>query len=224
MAIFKKLLPHFFASLLVIGFWLLETLVDNYAWSPTDNELERITKALTTIFIFKTIFWLTITNSVIFIVQQLRQSSYKTVCLTGILIIPFYILGSNYTDKRCAYPYFVVFTNQSVVEWSITTPILKAGYQIGPILTKNILDKKMPYRVYAIGGLADINYKPSAKALEHILLDTSEDETYRAESFVTLESFKTIESNNILKNFKVSAKDSIDTKVINLVKAWSINK
>ncbi len=224
MTLVKKLLPYFIASILVIGFWLFETAVDNYAWSPTKEELAQITKALTTIFFFKSIFWLTIINAAIFIVQQLGKSRYKTVFLTVILNIAFYIQGSQLINKHCAYPYYVVFINQSVVEWGLHEPIKKAGYQIGPILTKNILDKKMPLRLYAIGGLADINYEPSAKTLQHILFDTSEHADFRAESFVTLESFKSTEANSILTNFKAHAKDSVDKNILDIVKAWSRSK
>jgi hypothetical protein len=216
MAIFKKLLPYFLASFLVIGFWLVETSVDNYAWSPTGDELMRITKALKTIFILKTIFWLTITNSVIFIVQQLRQKNYKIVSLTVMLSITFFLLGRPYIAKCCAYPYFIVFTNQSVVEWSLQKPINEAGYYIGPILTEKILDKQLNLRRYAIGGLVNIGYKPATNTLNKILLDKTEPDEIRADAYSALAEFDTKASRQAILNFKAQAKDTVDRNVVEL--------
>jgi len=106
----------------------------------------------------------------------------------------------------------------------ITRPILEAGYNIGPILTEEIVNKEMKYRRYAIGGLEKIKYKPATETLKRILLDKTENEVFRADAFETLHSFDTEETRKILNDFRSQATDTLDKKVIELGDYFIKNK
>ena len=96
-------------------------------------------------------------------------------------------------------------------------PILDAGYIIGPYILKDIVDKKMEYRRYAISGLGKIKYTPATSVIEKILNDKSEKLYYRGDAYETLVKFDTKESNEIIKNFRFQANDSLDKDVVKYV-------
>jgi len=170
----KRILPYFLTSIFVVGLWWLLTGTDNYAWNPKGKELLMLDIALISIFYYKTLFWLVVANSTVFIIRQLISKNYKTTTIAFAVTSVFYFFVGQIVDKKCAFHYYSVFHNQSVSEEYIDRPILEAGYQIGPILTENVADKEMKYRRYAIGGLEKIKYKPATTKLTKILLDKSE--------------------------------------------------
>ena len=106
--------------------------------------------------------------------------------------------------------------NQSVSEEYLQDPIKEAGYHIGPILTDKIKDKNMKLRRYAISGLDDIKYKPATETLREILFDTTEADYVRADAFVVLTRFNSATATKVLSDFKLSARDTIDSKVVEL--------
>lgn len=212
----KKILPYILTSLLVIGFWKLWTWTDNYAFSPQGKDLLMLDSALTSIFIYKTIFWLVIANLTVLTFQRLRVKNYKVAGIIFSLTVAFYFAAGHYVNKKCAFHYYSVFINQSTMEEQLTRPILEAGYQIGPIITENIADKEMKYRRYAIGGLEKIKYIPATPTLTKILLDKTEIDVFRADAYQALTTFDTEETRKILMDFKNQATDSADKKVVEL--------
>jgi hypothetical protein len=221
---FKKILPNFLTSIFVVGLWWLLTWTDNYSWNPKGKEVLMLEIALTSIFYFKTLFWLVVANLIVFAIRQLIRKNYKTTTIATLLIAIFYFAVGEIVDKKCAFHYYSVFHNQSVTEGYIQEPILNAGYQIGPILTDNIVDKEMKYRRYAIGGLEKLKYKPATTTLTKILLDKSEIDFYRAEAYHALKTFNTEVTRKILMDFKNEATDSTDKKVIELGEVFIKNK
>ncbi len=151
--VIKKTLPYFLASLFVIGLWWLFTRTENYAWNPKGKEPLMLEIALISILYYKTPFWLVIVNLTVFISQQLIKKNYRTAGITFSATTLFYFVVGQIVEKQCAYHYYSVFQNQSVSEEYIDRPLLEAGYHIGPIVTKNISNKEMKLRRYAIGGL-----------------------------------------------------------------------
>lgn len=212
----KKILPYFLTSIFVIGIWWILTAIDNYAWNPKGKETLMLEIALTSIFYYKTIFWLVIANVTVFAFRQLLRKNYKATAIITLLTIIFYCTVAQIVDKKCAFHYYSVFHNQSVTEEYIQEPILNAGYQIGPILTENIADREMKYRRYAINGLEKLKYKPATPTLTKILLDKSEIDVFRAEAYQALTTFNTEETRKILMDFKNQVNDSTDKKVIEL--------
>lgn len=212
----KKILPYILTSLLVIGFWKLWTWTDNYAFSPKGKELLMLDIALTSIFIYKSIFWLVIANLTVLTIQKLRVRKYKFAVTIFSLTLIFYFIAGHYVNKNCAFHYYSVFINQSTMEEQLTRPILEAGYQIGPILTEKIADKEMKYRRYAICGLEKIKYKPATPALTKILFDKSEADFFRADAYQALTTFDTEETRKIVIDFENQATDSTDKKVVEL--------
>ena len=211
----KKILPFFLTSILVIGFWKLWTGTDNYAWNPIGKQLLMLDIALTSIFIYKTIFWLILANLIVFAIKLLIKKRFKMAGLISVLTILIYFIAGHYIDRKCAFHYYSVFHNQSVAEGFIDRPIKEAGYQIGPILTEKIIDKEMKYRIYAIGGLKEIKYKPATSALARILIDSTEHIEIRADAYEVLSFFDTDETRKILNDYREQS-DSIDKKVIEL--------
>ncbi|MFV1883351.1 MAG: hypothetical protein ACMZ7B_02530 [Balneola sp.] len=212
----KKILPYLITSLLVIGFWKMWTWTDNYAWNPEGKELLMLDIALTSIFFYKTIFWLVTANLVVFGLLQLRKKKFKTAGVVLALTLTYHFAVGQVVDKKCAFHYYSVFHNQSVAEGYIIRPLEEAGYEIGPILTEKIEEKDMKYRRYAILGLQKIDYQPATELMGKLLFDTSELEVYRADAYETLKTFDNEKSNQLLNDFRKQAKDSTENKVVEL--------
>lgn len=213
---FKKTLPYLIISLLVIGFWKLWTLPENYAWHPKGKELLVLDIALTSIFFYKTIFWLVTANLTVFGFLQLKKKKFKTAGVVIALTLAYHLTVGQVIDKKCAFYYYSVFQNQSVAERYLVEPITEAGPEIGPILTEKIQDKEMKYRVYAMLGLQKLNYKPATETMTSILLDSSESIVYRANAYEFLQTIKTDKSRKVLKKYQANAKDSVKQEVIRL--------
>ena len=212
----KKILPYLITSLLVIGFWKMWTWTDNYAWNPKGKELLMLDIALTSIFFYKTIFWLVTANLFVFGLLQLRKKNLKTSGIVVALTLTYHFTVGQVIDKKCAFHYYSVFHNQSVAEGYIVRPIEEAGHKIGPILTEKIKEKEMKYRRYAILGLHKIDYQPATELMGNILFDTSELEVFRADAYETLKTFDNQNGIKILAEFKTQAKDSVELKVVEL--------
>lgn len=204
------------ASLLVIGFWKMWTWTDNYAWNPEGKELLMLDIALTSIFFYKTFFWLVTANFLVFGLLQLRKRNFKTAVIIIALTLTYHLTIGQVIDKKCAFHYYSVFHNQSVAEGYIVRPIEEAGKEIGPILTEKIENKQMKFRRYAILGLQKIDYQPATDLMGQILFDKTEQEVYRADAYETLRTFDNEISNKLIREFKHQAKDSIENKVIEL--------
>lgn len=213
---FKKILPYLITSFLVIGLWKVLTWTDNYAWNPKGKELLMLDIALTSIFFYKTIFWLVTANLVVFGLLQLRKKKFKTAGIVIALTLTYHLSVGQVIDKKCAPYYYSVFQNQSVAEGYIVDPIEIAGYEIGPILTEKIENKEMKSRRYAILGLQKIDYEPATELMGKILFDTSELKIFRADAYETLKLFDNQKSNKLIDEFKSQARDSTDTKIIEL--------
>ena len=212
----KKILPYLITSLLVIGIWKLLTWTDNYAWNPKGKEPLMLDIALTSIFFYKTIFWLITANLTVFGLLQLKQKKFKTAGIVIALALTYHFTVGQIIDKKCAFHYYSVFHNQSVAEGYIVDPIEEAGYEIGPLLTEKIADKEMKYRRYAILGLQKIDYQPATELMGEILFDTSEFEVFRADAYETLRAFDNGQANKFLEEFRNQANDSAELKVIKL--------
>lgn len=212
----KKILPYLITSLLVIGFWKMWTWTDNYAWNPEGKELLMLDIALTSIFFYKTIFWLVTANFLVFGLLQLRKRNFKTAVIIIALTLTYHLTVGQVIDKKCAFHYYSVFHNQSVAEGYIVRPIEEAGYKIGPILTEKIKDKEMKSRRYAILGLQKIDYQPATDLMGQILFDNYELEVYRADAYETLKTFDNEISNKLIREFRHQAKDSTENKVVEL--------
>jgi len=220
----KKILPYLITSLLVIGFWKMWTWTDNYAWNPKGKELLILDIALTSIFFYKTLFWLVTVNLFVFGFLQLRKKNFKTAGAAIVLTLIYHFTVGQVIDKKCAFHYYPVFHNQSVAEGYIIRPIEEAGKEIGPILTEKIEEKQMKYRRYAILGLQKIDYQPATELMGNILFDTSELEVFRADAYETLKTFDNQNGIRLLAEFKTQAKDSVELKVVELGEYYYENR
>ena len=212
----NKILPYLITSLLVIGFWKMWTWTDNYAWSPKGKELLMLDIALTSIFFYKTIFWLVTANLLVFGLLQLRKRNFMTTGIVLALTLTYHLTFGQVIDKKCAFHYYSVFQNQSVAEGYIIRPIEEAGYQIGPILTEKIKDKEMESRVYAMLGLQNIAYEPATQTMTQILLDSSESVIYRANAYEFLRTVETDESKKLLEEYRTNVTASTEKEVVRL--------
>jgi hypothetical protein len=217
----KNLLPYVIASLLIIVFWRIITLTDNYAFNPKGKELLMLEIALTYIFLYKTIFWLLVGNLSVYTIKLFIKNNFKAARISGIMTIMIYLIIGQIVQKKCASDYYTVFMNQSTNEDLLEIPIKEAGYHIGPILTKNISDKGMRLRRYAIAGLGEIKYKPAIPELKKILYDRTELDYFRADALETLMLFHSKRSKKIIDEFKSQADNPLDKKVIDLYNLWT---
>ena len=173
--------------------------------------------ALTAIFIYKTMFWLLVSNLIVFTIKQTIRRNFRTARIFGIFTILFYLIIGQVIQIKCASDYYSVFMNQSTKEDLLERPIKEAGYHIGPLLTNDISDKEMKYRRYAIMGLAEIDYKPAIPTLKDILFDKTEMYYFRADALQTLMSFSTTESKTAVIEFKNQATDDVDKEILQMV-------
>jgi len=200
---------------LVIGFWKTQTWTGHYAWNPKGKELLMLDIALSSIFFYKTIFWLVTANLIVFGLLQLRKRKFKTTGILIVLTLTYHFTVGQQIDKKCAVHYYSVFQNQSVAEGLIARPIEKAGYAIGAILTEKLADKDMKYRRYAILGLQKINYQSATKLLGEILFDNSESEYFRRDAYEALKYFDNEKSNQLIRQFREQTKDFSENKRTN---------
>ncbi len=186
----KNLIPYLIISLIVLGYWKVMTVTDNYAWTPKGKEKFVLEFALTSIFIYKSLFWLLIVNLTLFgILSFLKQKNTIGISSICVSVILFITLG-NLINKNLANVYYIVFINQSVSEEYINRPIKEAGRPIGKIIVKNITDKQMKNRRYAIGALAEIKYKEAIPILQKIANDTTEIDYIREEAIEVINKLK----------------------------------
>ena len=192
------------------------TWTDNYAWNPKGKDLLMLDIALTSVFFYKTIFWLLTANLFVFGLLRLRKRKFKTAGLVFALTLTYHFTVGQIIDKKCAFHYYSVFHNQSVAEGYIVRPIEEAGYQIGPILMEVIEYKEMKFRRYAILGLQKIDYQPATELMGNILFDTSELKIFRADAYETLKAFDNENGKKLLVEFRNQAKDSTEMKIVEL--------
>lgn len=207
--IIVKIWPYLLASLLVIGFWMLRTSTDNYAWDPQGKETTMLDIALTFLFFHKALFWLVAANLLVLGLLQLTKKNYKTAGVVIVLTCTYYFTLARVIDQKCAFFYYMVFQNQSVSEEYMLRPIEEAGYAIGPLLTGNIADENMKHRRYAILGLQKINYEPATERLGVILFDPSEQDFYRQDAYEALKTFNNERAKKLIEEYENQV---IDTK------------
>lgn len=209
MKIFKSILPYLILTTLTIIWWRVETLISNYAWNPRGKEPLMLDISLTTIFIYKVMFWLIVGNVGLFaIISSLKQQRTRSAISATLTVIIFF-MGGQWVNKELAGAYFNVFRNQSVTEEYMEIPILKAGYHIGPELTIYIDNRSTDDRRYAISGLGKIKYEPATKTLERILLDATEPDYIRADALMSLKSIGTRDAKRIVGDFEKSGDKNV---------------
>lgn len=170
--------------------------------------------SLTTIFIYKVIFWLIVGNSALFAFMIYLKGKRKIALVSGSLALLVYFFGGHWVNKELAFSYFAVFRNQSVSEGFIERPILESGYYIGPELTEYIQEKSAEDRRYAISGIGKIRYEPATSTLASILFDLDEPDYIRADAFVALKTIGTKDSHAVITDFAKKG----DPNLMNLTK------
>lgn len=186
----KKSLPYLIISILVLIYWDVMTWVDDYGWNSTSQEKIALKIALRNIFICKITFWVLVANISLFGFLNLIRRKLKTGLIIVVLALIIVVFLAEIVNKITAKSYYVVFINQSVAEEYIERPITEAGYYIGEILVKNISDKQMKNRRYAISGLAEIGYRKAIPVLEKISNDTTEKDYIRKDAIETIDRLK----------------------------------
>ena len=202
MPIVKATLPYFILTSVTIVWWKFATLTDKYAWNPVGKELLMLDISLTTIFVYKVVFWLIVGNSALFAFIAYLKHKRKTSLLSGLLALLVYFFCGHWVNKELAFSYFAVFRNQSVSEEFIERPILESGYYIGPKLMEYIQEKSAEHRRYAISGLGKIKYEPATSTLTSILFDINEPDYIRADAFIALRSIGTKDTRELIAAFE----------------------
>jgi len=192
------------------------TLTDNYAWFPQRKERLILDFALFDIFVYKGLFWLLITNLIVFALIAFIKKKERTSLIAFTLTVVLYFVAGYVVDKSCASAYYRIFMNQSVSEEYITRPLLEGGYQVGYIVMENLPEKEMKNRRYAIGAIGELKFKPAIPILQQILSDKTELDVFRADAFEALQKIGTMQSKEIAEGFRKHATDSLDLNVIKL--------
>lgn len=186
----KALLPYFILSLVIIVFWKSTTRIDSYVWNPVGKEILLLELALTSIFVYKCLFWLLIGNLALFGILNLIKRHHKFGLIVLVIAVFLYSTIGKVVAEKTAGDYYIVFVNQSVSEEYIDQPIKDAGKSIGKIITNNIIDRNMKHRRYAISSLATINYKDAIETLEKIANDATEPDYIRNDAAETIIKLK----------------------------------
>ncbi len=172
MTIKPQTIMHLTITIIVVVWWFVVTDVSNYVWfgeSVIESDLSRI-------FWFKFILWSLFFNLLYSNLRMLFHQEWKyfLISLLGLILLFFPI--QFLVDKECAYNYYKVFSNQNVGEAWIERPIHHSGYEIGKFLEIAIQNKNYHYRLYAISGLAEIDFTDAIPTLTQIANDTTESE------------------------------------------------
>ena len=205
----RRILPYFILTILTIVWWKFATLTDKYAWNPAGKELLMLDISLTTIFVYKVVFWLIVSNSALFAFIAYLKHKRNTALVSGLLALLVYFFGGHWVNKELAFSYFAVFRNQSVSEEFIDRPILESGYYIGPELTQYIQEKSAEDRRYAISRLGKIKYEAAISTLTTILIDVNEPGYIRADAFVALRSIGTKDAYEVITDFERTGEQNI---------------
>jgi hypothetical protein len=201
-------------SVLTIISWRLSTLTDRYAWEPRGNDTQILNISLSTIFLFKVIFWLIVLNGALFAFISYVRGRKTISLLSGAVVVVICFFGGRLVNRELTSSYFSIFRNQSVPEEYIERPLVESGYEMGPRLVEYIQDESVKNRRYAISALGKIGYEPATPVLSTILFDLDEPDYIRAEAWQALRSFGTDETEKIIAEFDTKG----DTAVLNLVR------
>jgi HEAT repeat protein len=80
------------------------------------------------------------------------------------------------------------FYSQQAPEELLTKPLAGAGREIVPVVLRELPNKEMPRRRYAIQFLGEGKYRDALPALEAILDDESEQDYFRADALEAISS------------------------------------
>lgn len=78
------------------------------------------------------------------------------------------------------------FYNNDGPEDTLMDPLILAGDGVVPLVLKEVKNKKMPRRRYAIGFLGNGSYKEALPALETILQDSTEEDYFRGDALQSI--------------------------------------
>lgn len=71
-------------------------------------------------------------------------------------------------------------------EDTLMDPLILAGDRVVPLVLKEVKNKKMPRRRYAIGFVGNGSYKEALPALEAILQDSTEEDYFRGDALQSI--------------------------------------
>lgn len=111
------------------------------------------------------------------------------------IILNLFFLGPKIIDaanlRLFAYPEFVLnrfYTERDLAEDQLIDSLILAGPKVVPLLEREILNREIPRRRYAISALGHLGNNNSIPTLEHILQDKSEKEVFRADALEAIAS------------------------------------
>lgn len=78
------------------------------------------------------------------------------------------------------------FYNNKGAEDTLMDPLIIAGEKVVPLVLKEVKNKAMPRRRYAIGFLGNGSYREALPALETILQDVGEKDYFRADALISI--------------------------------------
>lgn len=87
-----------------------------------------------------------------------------------------------YRDPEDALKDFYAAKDQDRVEDQLTDPLILVGESVVPLILKELPNKEMRYRRYAISFLGNGRYKQALSSLEKILSDASENDYFRSDA------------------------------------------
>src|SRR5688572_17331367 len=100
MKILKTILPYLILTTIVIVWWKVATMTSNYAWNPKGKELLMLDISLTTIFVYKVVFWLTAGNVGLFAIISLLKGKRMSSTISAILTVLIYFVAEHWVDKE----------------------------------------------------------------------------------------------------------------------------
>lgn len=78
------------------------------------------------------------------------------------------------------------FYNNNGPEETLMDPLIVAGDKVMPLVMREVKNKEMPRRRYAIAFLGNGSYRDAIPVLENILRDTREEDYFRADALTSI--------------------------------------
>jgi hypothetical protein len=206
-------------NLAIFLFCKLLTDEGNYIWAKTDPN-RKLLISIASLDLMRIKYFIYANSINFFLLGIYFAYDYKKrlgliIAALGIVI---FFGGKKLFEAETIENYYIIFQNQNVPTDFILEPVKSAGKGIGPYLMKDVSNKRSPLRKYAIAGLGEIRFEPSAEAINNILHDLNEDPQIRGEAYLALLKMKTEKSLSYTRIFMASSHPAVDQEVIEYVR------
>jgi hypothetical protein len=121
-----------------------------------------------------------LTNLSVFLLRVLAAVAGLAI----LCVLIFFLIRASYPSPEAALAAF--YKGSPGFECNIADPLRNDGRRVVPLVLRDLPDKSMRYRRYAIGFLGEHRYVEALPVLERILADITEKDYFRADALLAI--------------------------------------